>query len=250
MKRKAEEQNVRINKYLAMCGVASRRAADQMLLEGKVAVNGSIITEPGLRVDPKKDEVVVDGRMLARPEANKVYILFNKPRNVITTSHDELDRQQVLDFIDVKERVYPVGRLDRKTTGLLLLTNDGALAHLLMHPSSQVRKEYLAGLDTKFPPAMLQKLTGGMRLKDTGEKVSPCRAKILDDGMTVLLSIHEGKNHQVRRMFETLGFEVRRLDRVAYAGLLPGELRRGEWRYLSRKEVDQLYHLCPGSGKV
>jgi 23S rRNA pseudouridine2605 synthase/16S rRNA pseudouridine516 synthase len=250
MKRKVEEQNVRINKYLAMCGVASRRAADQMLVEGKVAVNGSIVTEPGLRVDPKKDEVVVEGRMLARPEANKVYILFNKPRNVITTSHDELDRQQVLDFIDVKERVFPVGRLDRKTTGLLLLTNDGTLAHRLMHPSSQVRKEYLAGLDTKFPPAMLQKLTGGMRLKDTGEKVSPCRAKILDDGMTVLISIHEGKNHQVRRMFETLGFEVRRLDRVAYAGLLPGELRRGEWRYLSRREVDQLYHLCSGSLKA
>lgn len=249
MKSKPQEQHVRINKYLAMCGVASRRAADQLLLEGKVAVNGRIITEPGLRVDPRKDEVVVNGRMLAKPEAKMVYILFNKPRNVITTSHDERDRQQVLDFIDVKERVFPVGRLDRKTTGLLLLTNDGALAHRLMHPSSQVRKEYLAGLDTKFPPAMLQKLTSGMRLKDTGEKVSPCRAKILDDGMTVLISIHEGKNHQVRRMFETLGFEVRRLDRVAYAGLIPGELRRGEWRFLSRKEVDQLYRLCSEAGK-
>ena len=246
MKKQAQEEKVRINKFLAMCGVASRRAADQMVLEGRVTVNGQLIVEPGSRVDPRRDEVIVDGKRMAEPENKKVYILFNKPRNVITTSHDELDRQQILDYIDVPERVFPVGRLDRKTTGLLLLTNDGTLAHLLMHPSSQVQKEYLAALDTKFPPAMLQKLTSGMRLKDTGEKVSPCRAKILDDGMSVLVGIHEGKNHQVRRMFSTLGFEVKRLDRVAYAGLTPGELRRGEWRFLSRKEVEKLYRLCNG----
>lgn len=246
MKKQVQEEKVRINKFLAMCGVASRRAADQMVLEGRVTVNGQLIVEPGSRVDPRKDEVIVDGKRMAEPESKKVYILFNKPRNVITTSHDERDRQQILDFIDVPERVFPVGRLDRKTTGLLLLTNDGTLAHLLMHPSSQVQKEYLAALDEKFPPAMLQKLTSGMRLKDTGEKVSPCRAKILDDGMSVLVGIHEGKNHQVRRMFSTLGFEVKRLDRVAYAGLTPGELRRGEWRFLSRKEVEKLYRLCSG----
>lgn len=237
-------EKVRINKYLAMSGIASRRAADQMVLEGRVSVNGQLVTEPGFRVDPRHDEVIVDGRRMAEPENKKVYILFNKPKNVITTSHDERDRQQILDYIDVPERIFPVGRLDRKSTGLLLLTNDGTLAHLLMHPSSQVQKEYLAGLDEKFPPAMLQKLTGGMRLKDTGEKVSPCKAKILDDGMSVLVSIHEGKNHQVRRMFSTLGFEVRRLDRVVYAGLTPGDLRRGEWRFLSRKEVEGLYRLC------
>ncbi|NTW53288.1 MAG: rRNA pseudouridine synthase [Chlorobaculum sp.] len=246
MKKQAQEEKVRINKFLAMCGVASRRAADQMVIEGRVTVNGQLVVEPGSRVDPRHDEVIVDGKRMAEPEHKKVYILFNKPRNVITTSHDERDRQQILDFIDVPERVFPVGRLDRKTTGLLLLTNDGTLAHLLMHPSSQVQKEYLAALDEKFPPAMLQKLTCGMRLKDTGEKVSPCRAKILDDGMSVLVGIHEGKNHQVRRMFSTLGFEVKRLDRVAYAGLTPGELRRGEWRFLSRNEVEKLYRLCRG----
>jgi 23S rRNA pseudouridine2605 synthase/16S rRNA pseudouridine516 synthase len=244
MNRQVMAEKVRINKYLAMSGIASRRAADQMVLEGRVSVNGQLVTEPGFRVDPRHDEVIVDGRRMAEPENKKVYILFNKPKNVITTSHDERDRQQILDYIDVPERIFPVGRLDRKSTGLLLLTNDGTLAHLLMHPSSQVQKEYLAGLDEKFPPAMLQKLTGGMRLKDTGEKVSPCKAKILDDGMSVLVSIHEGKNHQVRRMFSTLGFEVRRLDRVVYAGLTPGDLRRGEWRFLSRKEVEGLYRLC------
>jgi 23S rRNA pseudouridine2605 synthase/16S rRNA pseudouridine516 synthase len=204
-------------------------------------VNGKIAVEAGLKIDPSTDEIIVDGRMLALPEQKKVYILFNKPKNVITTNSDEKNRDTVLDHISVKERVYPVGRLDRKTTGVLLLTNDGNLANKLMHPSSHVKKEYIAVLDNKFPHALLLQLTGGMRLKDTGEKVMPCQARILDDGLQIWLSIHEGKNHQVRRMFETLGFEVKRLDRVAYAGLAAGDLRRGDWRYLSRKEVQQLH---------
>ncbi len=243
MKNSSKSDDVRINRFLASCGIASRRAADQLVLDGRVMVNGTVITTPGIMINPSKDEVIVDGERFAQPEARKVYILLNKPRNVITTNSDEKNREMVLDFIDVKERVFPVGRLDRKTTGVILLTNDGTLAHKLMHPSSNVKKEYIAVLNEKFTPNLLQQLTGGMRLKDTGEKVSPCRAKILDDGMQVLLSIHEGKNHQVRRMFETLGFEVKRLERVAYAGLQAGELRRGEWRYLSRNEVQELYKL-------
>ncbi len=243
MKNSSKSDDVRINRFLASCGIASRRAADQLVLDGRVMVNGTVITTPGIMINPSRDEVIVDGERFAQPEARKVYILLNKPRNVITTNSDEKNREMVLDFIDVKERVFPVGRLDRKTTGVILLTNDGTLAHKLMHPSSNVKKEYIAVLNEKFTPNLLQQLTGGMRLKDTGEKVSPCRAKILDDGMQVLLSIHEGKNHQVRRMFETLGFEVKRLERVAYAGLQAGELRRGEWRYLSRNEVQELYKL-------
>jgi 23S rRNA pseudouridine2605 synthase/16S rRNA pseudouridine516 synthase len=243
MKNSSNNDEVRINRFLASCGIASRRAADQLVLDGRVMVNGTVITTPGIMINPSRDEVIVDGERFAQPEARKVYILLNKPRNVITTNSDEKNREMVLDFIDVKERVFPVGRLDRKTTGVILLTNDGTLAHKLMHPSSNVKKEYIAVLAEKFTPNLLQQLTGGMRLKDTGEKVSPCRAKLLDDGMQVLLSIHEGKNHQVRRMFETLGFEVKRLERVAYAGLQAGELRRGEWRYLSRNEVQELYKL-------
>ena len=244
MKKKVQEEKVRINKYLALCGVASRRAADQMVLEGKVMINGKITDELGVKVDPRNDEVIVDGRLMAKPEEHKVYILFNKPKNVITTNHDERDRETTNDFINVRERVFPVGRLDRKSTGLLLLTNDGTLAHRLMHPSSMVQKEYLAVLDEKFPAGMLPKLVGGMRLKDTGEKVSPCKAKLIDEGMSVLVTIHEGKNHQVRRMFSSLGFDVKRLDRITYAGLTAGDLRRGDWRYLSRNEVEQLYKLC------
>jgi pseudouridine synthase len=247
MKKQNDGTGIRINRYIAMSGIASRRAADQLVAEGRVMVNGKVITTPGIKIDPSRDEVIVDGNHFARPEERKVYILFNKPRNVITTSHDEKNRQTVLDCIETGERVFPVGRLDRKTTGVLLLTNDGDLAHKLTHPSSKVKKEYIALLDEKFTQKLLPQLTGGMRLKDTGETVSPCKAKILDDGMQVSLVIHEGKNHQVRRMFETLGFTVRRLDRVAYAGLQAGELRRGEWRYLSRNEVKELYRLVESS---
>lgn len=231
---------IRINKYLALCGVASRRAADRLVESGQVMVNGRVETTPGITIRPGVDEVVVGGRMLALPEEKKVYILLNKPRNYITTNRDERDRETVLDLVDVRERVFPVGRLDRKTTGLLLLTNDGKLAHRLMHPSSGVDKEYLAELDTPFSARQLSLLTGGMRLKDTGEKTSPCTAKILQGGLQVLLTLHEGKNHQVRRMFRSLGYEVKKLDRTAYAGLRAGRLRRGEWRYLTADEVEQL----------
>ncbi|TLU82024.1 MAG: rRNA pseudouridine synthase [Chlorobium sp.] len=243
MKSTGKDDQVRINRFLALCGIASRRAADELVIQGRVMVNGKVISTPGFKIDTGRDEVIVDGKEFACPEKRKVYILLNKPRNVITTSSDERNRETVLDCIDSEERVFPVGRLDRKTTGVLLLTNDGILANKLTHPSSNVKKEYIALLDEKFTQKHLLQLTGGMRLKDTGEKVSPCRAKILDDGLQVLLSIHEGKNHQVRRMFETLGFTVKRLERVAYAGLQAGELRRGEWRYLSRNEVRELYKL-------
>ena len=231
---------IRINKYLALCGVASRRAADRLVQNGQVMVNGRVETTPGITVRPGVDEVVVGGTMLALLEEKKVYILLNKPRNYITTNRDEKNRETVLDLVDVRERVFPVGRLDRKTTGVLLLTNDGELAHRLMHPSSGVDKEYLVELDKPFPPRQLSTLTSGMRLKDTGEKTSPCKAKILQGGLQVLLTLHEGKNHQVRRMFRSLGYEVKKLDRIAYAGLQVGRLRKGEWRYLTSSEVEQL----------
>ncbi len=231
---------VRINRYLALCGIASRRAADKLVEAGQVMVNGGTVTTKGLTVRPGVDEVVVSGKMLALPEEKKVYILLNKPRNYITTNRDERGRETVLDLVDVKERVFPVGRLDRKTTGVLLLTNDGALANGLMHPSSGVEKEYLVELDTPFSALELPLMTGGMRLKDTGEKTSPCKAKILQGGLRVLVTMHEGKNHQVRRMFRSLGHEVKKLDRTAYAGLRAGGLRRGAWRYLTVTEIKQL----------
>lgn len=247
MKKASAPEPVRINRYLALCGIASRRAADRLVEEGRVMVNGAVVDGPGMKVVPGRDEVVVDGRRFALPEERKVYILLNKPRNAISTSNDERNRQTVLDLVAVPERIFPVGRLDRKTTGMLLLTNDGMLASLLMHPSSNMQKEYIAHLDTPMSPVLLKKLTGGMRLNDTGEKVSPCQAKLLEGGLQVWLAIHEGKNRQVHRMFETLGFTLKRLDRVAYAGLTAGELRRGQWRFLDRSEVQRLQRLARGS---
>ncbi len=241
------EEGIRINKYLALCGIASRRESDRLVEAGEVMINGRIARTQGVKVHPGKDEVVVKGRILALPEEKKVYILLNKPRNIITTNRDEKDRETVLDIVSVPQRIFPVGRLDRKSTGLLLLTNDGDLAHRLMHPSSLVEKEYLAQLEKPFLEKELKNLTGGMRLKDTGEKVSSCKAKILSDGMQVLVTIHEGKNHQVRRMFWSLGYDVKKLDRVSYAGLKVGRLRRGEWRFLNKKEVKELYQKCGSS---
>ncbi|KER10047.1 MAG: pseudouridine synthase [[Candidatus Thermochlorobacteriaceae] bacterium GBChlB] len=231
---------VRLNKFISMCGAASRRKADELIEQGEVIVNGKVITELGFKVHRETDEVMVSGKPLREPR-RKLYILLHKPKDAITTTQDDQSRRTVIDLLGIDGRVYPVGRLDRNTTGVLLLTNDGDLATRLMHPSYGVEKEYIAALDKKFTRADLPKLTGGMRLKDTGEKVSECAAEILGDGLSVWLKIHEGKNRQVHRMFWSLGYDVKKLERVRYAGLTVGNLRRGEWRRLLPDEIRQLY---------
>lgn len=237
---------IRLNKFIALCGAASRRKADEMIETGEVSVNGAVITELGYKVDRHKDRVMVQGRLLREAE-RKVYILLHKPKDAITTNSDEQGRRTVIDVLGIKERVFPVGRLDRNTTGVLLLTNDGELTNRLMHPSYGVEKEYIASLSEKCSHESIAKLKAGLRLKDTGEKVQPCEAKILGDGYEVWLSIHEGKNHQVHRMFESLGYEVVKLQRVAYAGLVATGLRRGDWRYLSAAEIRHLQTLSKPS---
>lgn len=236
------EEPVRLNRYIALCGETSRRKADELIADGAVSVNGKIVTELGIKIDPEKDEIAISGKPV-RQTKHKLYILLHKPKDVLTTSSDERNRRTVLDLVNVGERIYPIGRLDRDTTGVLVLTNDGELAHRLMHPSYGVKKEYVATLDQKCTKEGVQKLKTGFRLKDTGEKVSPCDAKILDDGHTVWLSIHEGKNHQVHRMFWTLGYNVKKLARTTYGGIGLGTLKRGEWRALTPKEVDRLYKM-------
>ncbi|MFN3344773.1 MAG: pseudouridine synthase [Chloroherpetonaceae bacterium] len=240
---------MRLNKFLANAGIASRRKADTMIQNGEVEVNGKLVTELGFKVNPQTDKVVVAGR-IAKLHRRKIYILLNKPKDTISTSSDELDRRTVMDLIGIDDRVYTVGRLDRNTTGVLLLTNDGDLAHRLMHPSFGVEKEYLAELDKKMTRADLQKLKSGMRLSDTGEKVSECEAEILGDASIVWLKLHEGKNRQVHRKFWTLGYDVKKLERIAYAGLTPKGLRRGEWRYLLPKEVEHLRKLVELNGET
>jgi 23S rRNA pseudouridine2605 synthase len=236
-------EDIRLNKYIAQCGIASRRAADELIKSGKIKVNGQIIVEPGTRITAK-DKISYEGKLL-KPESKLVYLLMNKPKDVITTTEDDKGRRTVLDLIQhkVSERIYPVGRLDRNTTGLLLLTNDGELAKILSHPSSEVRKIYHAVLDKKMIPEDLQKIAAGLDLED---------GKTYVDGVSFIdglppneigITIHSGKNRIVRRIFEHLGYEVIKLDRVAYAGLTKRDLPRGHTRALTDKEITLLKHF-------
>lgn len=230
---------VRLNRFIAQAGLASRRAADAWIAAGRVTVNGERVTELGRRVDPATDVVEVDGRPV-QPQA-LVYILLNKPRDTITTTDDERGRTTVLDLLDEAARargVVPVGRLDRHTTGVLLLTNDGELTHRLMHPRYEIEKLYRAETDRKVAPHDLQKLTSGIDLEDGPARVD--QVTYLDAPNRVALALHEGRNRQVRRMFEALGYAVEKLDRVGFGGLTAGGLRRGEWRHLEPHEVNRL----------
>ncbi len=228
----------RLNKYLATCGVASRRGADEMISQGRVKLNGKRVTELGVSVDEHNDVVTVDGKRVA-PIRNKVYILMNKPKGVITTAKDELGRKNVLDLIDIRERVFPVGRLDRNSEGLLLLTNDGEMANRLMHPRYKVNKTYRARLDRPLEPDDMEPLSSGIELEDG--KTAPAHIRFYADAADrVELQIREGRKRQVRRMFEALGYEVKALKRTQFGPLKLKGVERGRWRLLSRTEVWQL----------
>ena len=238
-----QEDEMRLNKYLAEAGVASRRKADELIAEGVVRVNGKIVTELGSKVNPQRDEVSVRGTPVYI-EAQLFYILLNKPKDCITTTSDEKGRRTVMDLIPAEMHVYPVGRLDRNTTGALLLTNDGDLANRLMHPRFHAPKTYVIELASNIKPQHIERLRTGVKLDDG--KTAPCEAEVLNPphATVVGLVLHEGRNRQVRRMFETLGYDVRKLDRVAYAGLTLSGLKRGDWRYLEENEVGYLKNLA------
>ncbi len=239
---RVETGPIRLNKYIAASGLCSRRKADELISMGFVRINGETVTELGVRVIPGKDRVTVKGREILL-DAKLVYILLNKPKDYITTAHDEKNRKTVLDLVPATHRLFPVGRLDRNTTGALLLTNDGDLAYHLTHPSFEVEKSYRVKLDKPISAAQLHELTRGIHLSDG--KTAPGNAWIIEGTkrLEVALVIHEGKNRQVRRMFESLGFTVKRLDRFSYAGLTTTGLKRGEWRFLTAREIKNLYQL-------
>lgn len=234
---------MRLNKYLAHCGIASRRAADAYILQGHVQVNGQVVQEMGFKVQPA-DEVRFKGKVV-KPVDKFVYYLMNKPRNVMCTSIDEKGRRTVVDLLksDVTERVYPVGRLDRNTTGLLLLTNDGELTKKLTHPSHKVPKVYHATLDKPFTLKDLETLRGGITLED-GD-IRPDSLHYVEElgKHDLYIELHSGKNHIVRRIFEHMGYEVVKLDRVYYAGLTKKNLSRGRYRALTREEIRMLKHF-------
>ncbi|MGB3616499.1 MAG: pseudouridine synthase, partial [Catalinimonas sp.] len=232
---------IRLNRFIANAGICSRREADKLIEQGKIQVNGQVVTVLGTKV--KHDDVVkYQGKQLRGEKL--VYILLNKPKDFITTTDDPEERKTVMQLVQnaAEERIYPVGRLDRNTTGLLLFTNDGDLSKRLMHPSHQVKKIYQVDLDKPISQADFKKLEEGVTLEDGPVPVDDVQILSLD--RTVLgIEIHVGRNRVVRRLFEHLGYDVARLDRVLYAGLTKKNLGRSKWRALTEKEINELKRI-------
>ncbi len=232
---------IRLNKFIARAGVCSRRKADALIEQGRVIVNGDVVTELGSRVR-ESDDVRVNGRSIS--PTRHVYILLNKPRDTITTTDDPRDRDTVMDLIaledEEKRGLFPVGRLDRETTGVLLVTNDGELAHRLMHPSYEIDKLYRVKTKEPVKPHELDQLRKGVLLEDGEVAVDKAAYVAPPDQRDIGLSIHEGRNRQIRRMLAALGHDVVDLERVNYAGLTVEGVRRGRWRRLSDHEVRRL----------
>lgn len=241
---------IRLNKYLSHAGVASRRAADELIKEGRVTVNGTVVTEMGYKVK-LKDKVQFDKKPLSLEK--KYYLLLNKPKDYITTLKDEKDRKTVMQLLRgayeqitslQKPRLYPVGRLDRNTTGVLLITNDGELAQKLTHPSTEVRKVYHVTLDKKLRMEDFNKIAeGGVVLEDGIAEIDEIALPNPKNKAEVGIEIHTGKNRFIRRLFEALDYEVLKLDRVFFAGLTKKDVPRGRWKFLSEEEVRLLKHF-------
>lgn len=232
----------RLQKVIANYGYTSRRKAEELILKGKVRVNGNVVRELGIKVEPS-DTIEVEGTVLENTE--KVYFLLNKPRGVITSVSDDKNRKTVVDLIHTNKRIYPVGRLDYDTTGALLLTNDGELANKLMHPKNNIDKVYVAKVKGLIGKKELIKLANGVYLD--GIKTSKGKARILKydkkaDTSIVELTIHEGKNHQVKRMFEAIGYNVLKLKRESISFLSIKNLKSGEYIELKPKDVKRLYN--------
>jgi 23S rRNA pseudouridine2605 synthase len=235
-----------LNKFIAHSGFCSRRDAVEIVKSGKVKVNGEVVTEPGLKIAPT-DIVIVNGKK-ATPVKDLVYILLNKPKDYITTTDDERSRKTVLDLIKnaSKEKVYPVGRLDRNTSGVLLLTNDGELTQKLTHPSNEIKKVYAVTLDRPLSKADFDAIIAGVQLEDGIATVDSLGYTDSKDKTQIGVEIHSGRNRIVRRIFEHLKYDVKALDRVIFAGLTKKNVERGKWRFLSEKEVRDLKFFKKG----
>ena len=231
-------ESIRLNRYIANAGICSRRDADQLIQTGQIKVNDKVIKELGTKV-AHTDKVYYQGKLLTRER--QVYILLNKPRDFITTTKDESNRKTVMSLVKnaCDERIYPVGRLDRNTTGLLLLTNDGNLSKKLTHPSHKIKKLYQIELNRPLLQADMDTISEGVELEDGMIKVDDI-AIVTPDALNVGVEIHSGKNRIVRRIFESLGYEVIKLDRIMFAGLTKKNLPRGKWRFITEKELSRL----------
>ncbi|MES2794826.1 MAG: pseudouridine synthase [Bacteroidota bacterium] len=243
LKETIEEKNgtIRLNRFIANSGICSRRDADELIEAGQISVNGEVITEMGHQVKPT-DAIKYGNKLLTREKM--VYLLLNKPKDYITTTEDPQERKTVMNLIEgaCKERIYPVGRLDRNTTGLILFTNDGELASKLTHPSNNVEKMYQVEIDKELTEEHYQQILKGITLED-GEIKADSLGIVTPDGMVIGIQIHSGRNHIVRRIFAHLGYEVLKLDRTVFAGLNKKDLPRSKYRFLSEKEVIKLKYL-------
>jgi 23S rRNA pseudouridine2605 synthase len=246
---KTEDDSMPLNKFMAHCGVSSRREAVEIIKAGKVKVNGAVITEPAHKITGT-DEVKFNGKKLFVTK-NLVYILLNKPKDYITTTEDPQGRKTVLDLVRkaTAERVYPIGRLDRNTSGVLLLTNDGELTQKLSHPSYNIKKVYEVKLDRPLAKADYEKIMKGLVLEDGPVAVDALGYVDTKDKAIIGIEIHSGRNRIVRRIFEHLKYDVKGLDRVMYASLTKKNVERGRWRYLSDKEIRQLKYMDKSAKK-
>jgi len=229
----------RLQKIIARAGVTSRRNAEKLIIAGKVTVDGKIITELGAQFDAQKNKICVDGKILTF-DAEKIYILLNKPRGYVCTAKDERGRKTVIDLVGIAERIFPVGRLDLNSEGLLLLTNDGELMNALIHPKFKIEKTYRAKISGEVTEEKLDKLRAGIELEDG--LTAPAEIFLLEKNL-VEITIHEGRNRQIRRMFAAIGCEVKRLKRVKFAGLTLKGVAVGKFRPLTAEEIYFLKNL-------
>ncbi|MDD4699363.1 MAG: pseudouridine synthase [Oscillospiraceae bacterium] len=238
-----KEEKIRLQKYLALCEVASRRKAEELIEQGRVKVNGKVATI-GDKVDAKRDKVVVAGKVVQN-SSKKMYIMLHKPRGFITTLNDEQGRKCVADLVaDAGVRLFPVGRLDRNSEGLLLMTNDGDFSNILTHPSNHVAKKYRVTVREKVTDDQITKMTEGLMID--GQKTLPCDVWVIlrEEGRTVLqIILYEGRNREIRKMCEQVGLTVIRLKRIEIAGIKLGMLPQGRWRELDEKEVHRIMNI-------
>ncbi len=232
----------RLQKAIANAGYTSRRKAEELIAKGHVTVNGEKITQMGFLVSGS-DIIMIDGHELMK-DINKVYYVLNKPRGIISSSHDEKGRKTVVDLIDTKERIYPIGRLDYDTTGIILLTNDGDFANLLMHPNNEITKTYLAKIDGILDNIAISKLKSGVTIDNRKVDIIDFKIRkkdIVKNTSLIEITIIEGRNHIVKRIFKELGYTVKKLTRIKYGFLTIEDLQPGEYRQLSIKEVKKFY---------
>jgi pseudouridine synthase len=237
-----EDREIRLQKYLASAGVASRRAAEGLITAGRVAVNGNTVTVLGVKVDPRRDKVTVDGKPIADRQA-MLYFALNKPRGYVSTASDPEGRPTVLDLVPTQARLYPVGRLDADSEGLILLSNDGDLAYRITHPSHQIDKEYNVVVEGRPSEAQLQQLRDGIEIEEDGSRTAPAQIMIIKwmrDAMWLRVVIREGRKRQIRRMFDAIGYPVLHLQRIRIGSLRLGTLPLGEYRSLTKQEVAEL----------